>query len=298
MKTKLLALAMLLGSMSVVAQNPYIALEGATEGAEGVVVSLPRTILAVDVTVEHDVTLAGPYARYAQKFLGVRGALSDKTLYTVREARMALCPERTPAGSLLPADRVQATNYLGDAESFSRVPFDKRTLSDESLETAARNAANTLFSIRQRRMELITSEAGEHVFGAGLQAALKELDRQEQAYTELFLGKRVVTTSVKRVVVVPDPAKQKYILCRFSSDRGVLPDSDLTGEIVLLQLDKESDCAFPLAPASPKAARTATYRVAAEVACTVYCGTNVVSRTTLPLFEFGRDVTVALPGKK
>ena len=97
---------------------------------------------------------------------------------------------------------------------------------------------------------------------------------------------------------MPDPAKQKYILCRFSSDRGVLPDSDLTGEIVLLQLDKESDCAFPLAPASPKAARTATYRVAAEVACTVYCGTNVVSRTTLPLFEFGRDVTVTLPGKK
>lgn len=72
-------------------------------------------------------------------------------------------------------------------------------------------------------MELITSEAGEHVFGAGLQAALAELDRQEQAYTELFLGKRVTTTSVERITVVPDAGKQKYILCRFSPDRGLLP---------------------------------------------------------------------------
>ena len=283
---------------NVAAQSTRVSRTGLVEENGCVEVIVPASPLAVDLVVEKEVVTVGPYARYAQKFLGVRGALSDKTLYTVKEAHIALCPERVPAESTLPADRIQMTNYLGDEENFSRVPFDKRSLSDESLETAARNAANTLFSIRQHRMELITSEAGEHVFGAGLQAALKELDRQEQAYTELFLGKRVVTTSVKRIVVVPDPAKQKYILCRFSTDRGVLPDSDLTGDIVLLQLDKEADCAFPLTPASPKAARTATYRVAADVACTLYCGTEIVTRTVLPLFEFGRDVTVALPGKK
>ena len=68
------------------------------------------------------------------------------------------------------------------------------------------------------------------------------------------------------------PGKQKYILCRFSPDRGLLPGNDLTGDVVLLQLDKESDGSFTLTPASPKAARTATYRVAADVVCTVYCG--------------------------
>ena len=49
---------------------------------------------------------------------------------------------------------------------------------------------------------------------------------------------------------------------------------------------------------SPKAARTATYRVAADVVCTVYCGTEELTRATLPLFEFGRDVELALPSKK
>ena len=49
---------------------------------------------------------------------------------------------------------------------------------------------------------------------------------------------------------------------------------------------------------SPKVARTATYRVAADVVCTVYCGTEELTRATLPLFEFGRDVELALPSKK
>lgn len=192
---------------------------------------------------------------------------------------------------------MRATSYLGDAETFSRVPFDKRSLVDESLETAARNAANTLFAIRRHRMELITSEAGEHVFGAGLQAALAELTGGAGLY-------RIVPRQAgdddlrRRITVVPDAGKQKYILCRFSPDRGLLPGNDLTGDVVLLQLDKESDGSFTLTPASPKAARTATYRVAADVVCTVYCGTEELTRATLPLFEFGRDVELALPSKK
>lgn len=194
----------------------------------------------------------GPYARYAQKFLGVRGALSDKTLYSVKAARVALLDRDATTASEVPAGEVRATSYLGDAETFSRVPFDKRSLVDESLETAARNAANTLFAIRRHRMELITSEAGEHVFGAGLQAALAELDRQEQAYTELFLGKRVTTTSVERITVVPDAGKQKYILCRFSPDRGLLPGNDLTATWCCCSSTRRATVRSPLRPLRPR----------------------------------------------
>ena len=55
MKFRLLAFALLL-SGGVSAQNPYISLQGANETAGGLTVAQPRTILAVDVTVEHDVT--------------------------------------------------------------------------------------------------------------------------------------------------------------------------------------------------------------------------------------------------
>ena len=167
--------ALTVGSAS--AQSYRVARAGAFEENGRVEVGIPTSPLAVDLTVEKEVVTVGPYARYAQKFLGVRGALSDKTLYSVKAARVALLDRDATTASEVPAGEVRATSYLGDAETFSRVPFDKRSLVDESLETAARNAANTLFAIRRHRMELITSEAGEHVFGAGLQAALAELDR-------------------------------------------------------------------------------------------------------------------------
>ena len=89
MKFRLLALAMLLAG-GVSAQNPYIALQGANETSGGLTVAQPRTILAVDVTVGHDVTLSGPYARYAQKFLGVRAPLTDKTTWSITGAQIAL----------------------------------------------------------------------------------------------------------------------------------------------------------------------------------------------------------------
>lgn len=61
-------------------------------------VGIPTSPLAVDLTVEKEVVTVGPYARYAQKFLGVRGALSDKTLYSVKAARVALLDPRCDDG--------------------------------------------------------------------------------------------------------------------------------------------------------------------------------------------------------
>ena len=88
-----------------------------------------------------------------------------------------------------------------------------------ALEDAAREAANTIFSLRRHRIELITGEAGENVFGEGLKAALAEIERLEQSYLELFLGKRVVTTETRRYVVYPQSDKKQYIVCRFSAAR-------------------------------------------------------------------------------
>ena len=299
MKTKLLALAMLLGSMSVVAQNPYIALEGATEGAEGVVVSLPRTILAVDVTVEHDVTLAGPYARYAQKFLGVRAPLTDKSVYAVKSARVSLLDdEEFLAAPQLPAAAQRSEQLYARAEGeFPRLQADKNSSTVRTLEEAAEEAASTIFSLRRHRLELITGEAGENVFGEGLNAALEEIARQEQLYLELFLGKHVVTTSTSRFVVYPDAGNRQYIVCRFSEGSGLLPENDLSGDIVLLQIEP-TGASIAVPETSPKESNAVSCRVAAPATCAMICGGREYSRSVLPLFEFGRTVKIALPRRK
>lgn len=298
MKAQLLALALLVCGAAA-AQNPYIAVQGAVESADGITVSNPRTILAVDVTVERDLTLCGPYARYAQKFLGVRAPLSDRTVWSITGARIALLDGATYLNAAAPAaPETRVVSHAGSDEEFARLQPDKTDMSTPALEDAARDAANRIYSLRRHRLELITGEAGENVFGEGLNAALREIDRLEQAYLELFLGKRVVSTSTRRYVVYPQADKQQYILCRFSVASGLLPDTDLSGDIVLLQIEPSGAPVAAAIEAPAKEKRVFQCRVADPATCTVLCGGREYARSVLPVFEFGRTVNVLLPAAR
>ena len=297
MKLRLLALALAICG-GAAAQNPYIALQGANETADGIVVSQPRTVLAVDVTVEKDVTLSGPYARYAQKVLGVRAPLTDKTGWAVTGAAVALLDAKACLDAPAPAElsRRVMTHAASDDE-FARLQADKNDMTVLALEDAAREAANTIFSLRKHRLELITGEAGENVFGEGLKSALAEIERLEQSYLELFLGKRIVTTETRRYVVYPQADKKQYIVCRFSPAAGLLPESDLSGDMVLLQIEPSGNTSNAL-EASAKETNVVACRVADPSVCTVIAGGREYARAVLPLFEFGRTINVALPRRK
>ena len=252
----------------------------------------------MDVTVERDQTLTGPYARYAQKYLGVRAPLADKTTWNITGAQIALldCGTCLDAGAPAPAS-TRIFNHATSDEEFARLQPDKTDMTTPALEDAARAAADRIFSLRRHRIELITGEAGENVFGEGLKAALAEIDRMEQSYLELFLGKRIVSTETRRYVVYPQADKKQYIVCRFSPAAGLLPDSDLSGDIVLLQIEPSGNTKCDL-EAGPKETSVVACRVADPSTCTVLSGGREYARAVLPVFEFGRTVNVALPRRK
>ena len=293
MKFRLLAFALLL-SGGVSAQNPYISLQGANETAGGLTVAQPRTIL----TVEHDVTLSGPYARYAQKYLGVRAPLTDKTVWSVTGAQIALLDGDTYLNAAAPAPAsTRVLSHTASENKFARLQPDKTDMTTPALEDAARTAAAQIFSLRRHRIELVTGEAGENVFGEGLKAALEEIDRLEQSYLELFLGKRIVSTETRRYVVCPQADKKQYIVCRFSPAAGLLPDTDLSGDIVLLQIEPSGAAKSDL-EAGPKETQVVACRVADPSTCIVVSGGREYARAVLPVFEFGRTINVALPRRK
>lgn len=108
------------------------------EGADGIVVSMPRTVLAVDLTVERTVTLCGPYARYAQKYLGVRAPLTDKTTWSVVGARIALSGDDLYDAGEPAAPQQRVLQHASSDEEFARVQPDKMSMVVPSLEDAAR----------------------------------------------------------------------------------------------------------------------------------------------------------------
>ena len=230
-----MSLAVLACGAATAQNTPYKAVVGTYVDASGALaVSDPSTSVAVDLIVEKEQTVVGPYARYAQKFLNMRGSLVDKTVYSLKGVKLAVTGGEDVIADAVPAAEVTETSYMGSASEFAKVLPDRMSATAVSEEEAAANAAQAIFSIRKHRMDLITGEAGENVFGAGLKDALAALDAAEQEYLELFFGKRVVTTSVERIVVPMVEGVQSYAVARVSASAGVVAADASEGDVVTL----------------------------------------------------------------
>ena len=239
-----------------------------------------------------------PVRSLCAKISGSARPADRQEVWTLKDARTSLADTETAlfAGALKAPEK-QIYKYTEAEDEFPRVLIDKTGIKVSTLEEAASEAVNTIYSLRRHRMELITGDAGENVFGEGLKAALDEIDRLEQSYLELFLGKRIVTTSSHRYVVYPQTDKQQYVVCRFSAADGLLPDNDLSGDMVLLQINPTEPQTTNIA-ASEREPSVVSCRVAAPSECRVICNGRQFESVTLPIFEFGRTVYVALPRRK
>ena len=290
----LMSLAVLVCGAATAQNTPYKAVVGTYVDASGALaVSDPSTSVAVDLIVEKEQTVVGPYARYAQKFLNMRGSLVDKTVYSLKGVKLAVTGGEDVIADAVPAAEVTETSYMGSASEFAKVLPDRMSATAVSEEEAAANAAQAIFSIRKHRMDLITGEAGENVFGAGLKDALAALDAAEQEYLELFFGKRVVTTSVERVVIPMVEGVQSYAVARISSSAGVVAADAKDGDAVTLEVAPSGRARLSsIVEADPKSKTAVKVRVADPSTCTVKVGDKVLTSAVLPLFEMGRTAYI------
>jgi len=58
--------------------------------------SLPQTVLSFDVEAVRESFFAGPYARYAEKYLGIEARQQDATSYQLSSVKMTPCIEADP----------------------------------------------------------------------------------------------------------------------------------------------------------------------------------------------------------
>lgn len=185
---------------------------------------------------------------------------------------------------------------LADGDSFGALPVNRTSAVEKSTEQMASDAAHTIFTLRKRRFDLVTGEMGENVFGAGLEAALKEMDRIEAEYLALFIGKRYTQRIVKTFSVLPS-VKGTGIVCRFSPTKGVVPDSDLSGRPIVLDLSAEAGAAegessARTAGGAKKGAVSVRYRVPAVRVAKLMDGNDELARERIPVFQLG-NVTYA-----
>lgn len=295
----LLTLALILCSAVSAQNNLYRSIIGPYFDANGVLaVADPSTTIVVDLTIEMEQTIVGPYARYAQKYLDVRGSLVEKTSYAIKDANLSVM---TCDGVLAPAQEqsadasVSVQSHLGSESEFAKVLPDRMSSSPLTIEEAAAQAAQAIFTLRKKRLDLITGDAGENVFGGGLKDALEALDAREQAYLELFLGKKVTTTSTKRIVVPLSGTEPSYTIAKLSSTSGLLPESAAEGDAVKLNINPSGRAPklYSITEVDSRDKTAIMVRLADNATCTVTVGEEVIGEESLPVFEFGRTAYIA-----
>ena len=327
----ILAIAALVCTHELQAQaTKAIPAAGATVGGNAVTYNLPQTVISANITIQHETIKRGPYARYAQKYLGAVAPLSDKEIYTILGATLSYASEADPTAVYVldSPDKTQFDLYYPTPEGFlahdgqsaprfapgmcpqagqfvlpegfEGVQVDKMSASEPALEEAAAQVARTLFTLRQRRFDLVTGEAGENVYGAGMQAALDEMKRLEDEYIALFLGKRTVVQEIKTVDAIPVAGRNTMIVCRFSESGGILPDNDLSGEPVVLELTPENKAAATVVNrGGSRDSRGTVYMRMADIArCRLMLDKTVFATERIPVYQFGQTVEVPVSSLK
>ena len=245
-----------------------------------VVLSEAQTSLVVDLVVEEEHFVSGPYARYAQKLLGTRASLVD---YSAEDGEF-MATER-PKNS---AEEVQSLK--GGKRHFANVLPDRLRRGDRKNDDLAEEAADEIFALRRARIDLVTGELGDGAYGAGLESALKEIDRLEQSYMELFYGKRTLQRTTERIVVPVADSLHNYVVARFNTEEGIVSKDDLSGEVVVVNITP-SEMNYP----ESEKRGNIVYRYANNATVTVALSGDMLCRRVLPIYEFGRSVYYKKP---
>ena len=257
---------------------------GTYKESGNVVVSEATTTLVVDLTVECEEFEAGVYARYAQKYFGKRASLVSRMSYALVGGDVAVLD--APSYYAAPANIVtESVVTAGDKVMVDRLAADELTQ-----EEAAKRAAERIFELRAARQDILLGEYGDGVYGAGLEAALREIERLENEYLKLFYGTRTVTTTTHRYTMPVSADMPNNVIARFNSEEGLLAKDNVAGDIVMVSVIP-SEMSYPAS--NPKG--TVAYRYANNANVTVSFAQEVLARRVLPIFEFGETVYFVMP---
>ena len=282
---KIFAILALVGIATVgVAQNIKAGLY--LKGGEAVITEAEPIVVNVTLRVATEQFKPGVYARYAQKYLGKRATLSEYSSIELLDGRLAL------GLAEVTAPKVEQEPYT------LPLPLNKVSATVQTTEEQAAATAEMIFSLRKHRLDLITGEAGENVFGAGLKAALDEIARMERECLDMFYGSKTITeqTHTFNITILPD--KKEYLVCRFSDKEGVVEADDLSGKPIVVKFETAPNKEYAeLKPLGPKDKVSAEYILVPQSKCSLIIGAELKGVVAFASPLYGAKTVTALPIK-
>ena len=234
--------------------------------ANGVNYALPKTLLKVDASAIKEVYTPGEFAKYAGRYLHIGGVSavpstkwSVKTLdvyqegipdtskvYTVKLKDKTVAPmaQLTPSGILVAVnthtelqERVLPENRTTTHRRDARQYLTEEILAATSTAKMAELTAQEILDIRESKNAIKRGQVESMPQdGASLKIVLDELNAQEEALTQLFVGYTDTTFTVRSFTILPTQDMEKEVFFRFSRKLGFVDADDLAGDPYFLSV--------------------------------------------------------------
>ncbi len=237
--------------------------------------SLPKTVIKVEIETEKTIRKTGPYYRYSERFLNLSNVITEdeerwtitgvkvttdgipdpdqryfvKTTGETTASLMSLTPSGILKGINLPSEcckhpKQKLVKIADDIKledvNFDDISYNQDLLMKTSTAAMAQEAANMIYQIRTNRNNILSGDA-ENLppDGEAYKTVLEQLDKEEKEFMSLFAGKTITIKHTQTFEVTPDPLSSynNYVICRFSPQKGLLDQMDITGTPVYFNLE-------------------------------------------------------------
>lgn len=277
MKSLFTAAALIAAILPAYAQQTKI-LTADKHNEYGLVYSLPVTALEITVTAERETRIAGPYAKYAKKYLANDRIISESgEEWTLKNVTVRPYGAVDPDARYLMQLKPGATTYIGvdrngmllsiNAEPTSPEPIktferpapttprltgkeylkyvDEDFIASQSTAKQAQMLAENIMEVRDAHISLTRGTADNMpTDGKQLELMLNSLTDQEEAMTAAFTGSAYTETVSRTYTYVPEEDGTE-ILFRFSDFKGFCAPNDYAGAPVQLRVNVTAEGALP-----------------------------------------------------
>lgn len=274
--------AVMVSALGVNAQHTKL-LTADKHNEYGLVYTLPRTALEIEVTASRTVGKAGPYYQYAKKFLGTDKVIKEDfekwviTGVSVRQYGVAdqdnrylmqlkngaltyICVDEDGMLLAINKDLGNDTSRMNpasgkddDGQTEDRVTLNEYLqyvnedfIASQSSAKRAQMLAESLMEIRDAKISLTRGTAETMpTDGKQLELMLNSLTHQEAALTAAFIG-LTETETVKRTFTFMPEEEGKTTLFRMSEFAGFVAPDDYSGEPVNLSVNVTNEGKLPV----------------------------------------------------
>ena len=314
---------------------------------------LPSTSLSLEVEAVRETFHAGPYCKYASKYLGIEVPQKDYVAYSLTGVKMTpyLEPDQskrflvtlgtegkeagflkmTSCGLISVSDvygnesawrfpTVSRGEFAGEGvssnmtaestvlyrksksgDAYDKVAVNQKMTVEKSPEKRAAETASLIFSLREKRLQIITGDTDATFSGEALGAAIAELKRLEEEYMTMFTGYSEYQTETMKCDVVPEKgrANQMYVAFRISDTDGLVPAENLSGRPIVLNIEvpedgQEGQEQTKKSKAGKPRTDVAVYRIPAICTVRLIDGGETILQSRIPICQLGKESTYQL----